>query len=109
MDFTFFERVEDLVAEITPDSIVSRTIFKSPGLKVILFAFDAGQSLSEHSASQTAVVHVLRGEAALTLGAESREAAAGAWLQMPPRLKHSVYARTPLLMLLYLVQAGEGE
>jgi quercetin dioxygenase-like cupin family protein len=105
-DYTLIPSLEGLVDDITPDSIISRTFYKGAGLKAILFGFDAGQELSEHTASQAAVIQIVRGEATVTLGNDQHELTAGAWLHMPPRLKHSVTAKTPLLMLLLMFDAG---
>ncbi|MBM3469382.1 MAG: cupin domain-containing protein [Armatimonadetes bacterium] len=91
------------LAEAVPDSILSRTIYKDAQIKAVLFDFAAGQELSEHTASTAAIVHILRGEARLKLGADELDASAGAWIHMPPQLPHSLYARTPVLMLLLLL------
>jgi quercetin dioxygenase-like cupin family protein len=50
--------------------VVSRTILAGKGGNVTLFAFDAGQGLSEHSAPFDAVVQVLEGEAEVTMPME---------------------------------------
>lgn len=95
----------DLAAEAGPipaDGIVSRTLSKGPGAKVVLFGFGAGQELSEHTSARPAVLHVLAGTACLTLGADAFEVGPGAWVQMPPHLPHSVLARTEVRMLLLL-------
>lgn len=106
--FEWIEDVAALVSEIPPDGILSRTLFKNPHVKVVLFAFDAGQSLSEHQAAQPAVLQFLSGEATLTLGDETREAGPGSTAYMEPRLKHSVLAKTPLTMLLLLLAKPES-
>ncbi len=101
--YTLVADLASLVETIQAESIVSRTFYKGDDLKAILFAFDAGQELSEHTASQAAIIQIVQGEAAITLGEDRHELSAGCWLHMPPRLKHSVYAKTPLIMLLMLV------
>lgn len=106
-DFAWIDDVTALVAEIPPDGILSRTLFKNPHVKAVLFAFDAGQSLSEHQAAQPAVLQILSGEAMLTLGDETRAAGPGSVAYMEPRLKHSVLAKTPLTMLLLLLAKPE--
>lgn len=108
MTDTAYTLINDLTALIDtpqPDTIVSRTFYKGDQLKGILFGFDAGQALSEHTSSQAAIIQIVQGEATVTLGDDRHELAAGAWVQMPPRLKHSVYAKTPLIMLLLMVGA----
>ena len=44
------------------------------------------------------------GEATLTLGGDRHEVTAGAWVHMPAKLPHSVKARTPLTMLLLMLE-----
>lgn len=108
MNPTYFH-VEDVLAqlsEIAPDSIVSRTFFSDQHVKVILFGFAAGQELSEHTASKPAMLHFLQGNARLTLGSDEMTAAPGTWVHMPPNLSHSVYAETPVVMLLYLLSGA---
>lgn len=101
-DYGLIPNLEELIDTIQTDSIVSRTFYKSDGLKAILFGFDSGQELSEHTSSQTAVIQIVKGDATVTLGEDRHELSTGAWIQMPPRLKHSVYAKTPLIMLLLM-------
>lgn len=90
--------------ELAADSIISRTIYRDEQIRTILFAFAAGQELSEHATSFTAVLHFLQGEAHVTLGTEEIEAKAGSWIRMAPNLKHSVYAKTPVQMLLTMIK-----
>ncbi len=99
--YTLVENLSALI-EIQAESIVSRNVFKDEQMTVILFGFDAGQELSEHTSSRTAVVHILSGEATVTLGPDRHELQAGSWFKMPPHLAHSILARTPLTMLLLM-------
>lgn len=102
--------IADLIGqlpEIPADTIVSRTFHTDESVKAILFGFAAGQELSEHTASQPAILHFLKGQASLTLGDDLREATEGTWVRMPAGLKHSVVAKTPVVMLLMLVKTPE--
>ncbi len=96
----------DLAAEVQPpaNGTLSRTIYQDERLKVVLFGFSAGQELSEHTASTPAIMHFLKGEAAVTLGDNTVSANAGTWVHMPPNLKHSIRANTPVNMLLLLLK-----
>lgn len=105
-NYTFFANLAEQIAEIAPDAIISRTLYSSNDLKVILFGFAPGQELSEHTSARPAILHFLRGEAKLTLGADSSVAQAGTFVRMAPRLPHSVYAQTEVVMLLLLLGAG---
>jgi len=92
-----------LVTEIGEESIVSRTVYKDDGVRVILFGFAAGEILSEHTSSYPAVLHFLEGQAAVTLGEESIEAQPGTWVHMPAHLPHSIKAETVVKMLLLML------
>jgi quercetin dioxygenase-like cupin family protein len=101
--------IPDLAAqEIPSEGILSRTLYADDQLKVVLFAFSAGQELSEHTASTPAIIQIVKGEARLMLGSETIEAHTGTWVYMPAQLAHSVQARTPLVMLLILLKAPGG-
>jgi quercetin dioxygenase-like cupin family protein len=95
--------------EIPPDGILTRTLYADEQVKVVLFAFDAGQELSEHTASMPAILHVLQGEARLTLKRDSIEARAGTWVHMPAHLEHSIDAKTPVVLLLLLLKQRREE
>ena len=101
--------VNDLATEIEPPSngTLSRTIYQDERLKVVIFGFSAYQELSEHTASSPAIMHFLRGEATVTLGADSQNAAAGTWIHMPAQLPHSIRAKTPTVMLLLLLKSPQ--
>ncbi len=108
MDYTFIGNLIKAV-DIPTDGITSRTVFQDERLKVVLFGFDAGQELSEHTSSTPAVLHFLQGQARLTLGQDTREAGPGTWVRMPARLPHSVRAVTPVIMLLTLLKADKSD
>lgn len=98
---TVHRTLAELIA-IQPDSIVSKTVFAGDHAKVVLMALDAGQELSEHTAAMPAVIHLLEGEADVTLGEDAHRLAAGAWVHMPANLRHSVRAVAPTVLLLTL-------
>ncbi len=87
-----------------PGSIVSRTIARAPGGSLTLFAFDAGQELSEHTAPFDALVQVLDGAVELTIGGERVAARSGETVLMPAGVPHAVRAAEPFKMLLSMVR-----
>ncbi len=95
-----------LSALITPTEhgIASRVLAKNGGGKVTLFAFDAGEMLSEHSAPFDALVFVLEGTFILTIGGTPVEAGAGTVVRMPADVPHSVEAVGPSRMLLTMLR-----
>ena len=90
--------------EMPADGTLSRTIHQDERLKVVIFAFSAGQELSEHTASTPAIMHFLSGDAELTLGNEKASVSAGTWIHMAPQLPHSIRTKTPVVMLLSLLK-----
>ena len=89
--------------EIPKDGTLSRVLYKDDRIRLVVFAFDAGQELTEHTAAVPAVVQVLQGQLQLTLGAEEVTADPGTWIQMPAKLPHSVRALEPSVMLLTML------
>jgi len=55
------------LADYQEETVVSPTLLKRAGGTITLFAFDDGQSLSEHTAPFDAVAQVLEGEAGITI------------------------------------------
>ncbi len=105
MSYSFIADLAAQISDIPSDSIISRTVYSDEAVKAVLFGFAAGQELSEHTASSPAILHFVKGEARLTLGGDSMEAAAGTWAHMPPNLPHSILAKTPVVMLLLLLKS----
>ncbi len=85
-------------------SVVSRQITKSDGGNVTLFAFDAGQELSEHTAPYDALVHILDGEAEVRISGVSYALAAGDAIVMPANEPHALKAVTRFKMLLTMMR-----
>ena len=89
-------------------AIVSRTLAKRNGGTLTLFAFDAGQALSEHSAPFDAIVQILDGEVELKIGGDEVLARAGQTVMMPANIPHGVVARGRFKMLLMMIREVGG-
>ncbi len=102
-----YTHIADLASQAEPPAqgILSRTVHNDEQFKAVVFGFDQGQELTEHTASKPAILQIIRGEATLTLGDDTIEAQAGAWVHMPAELRHAVKARTPVVMLLLLLKS----
>jgi quercetin dioxygenase-like cupin family protein len=85
-------------------AVVSRILLKRSGGTVTLFAFDEGQSLSEHTAPFDAIAHVLEGEALITIAGVPLTVPAGDLVLMPANQPHAVSARTRFKMLLTMIR-----
>jgi quercetin dioxygenase-like cupin family protein len=86
-------------------AVVSRTLLKRGGGTVTLFAFDEGQSLSEHTAPFDAIAQVLEGEALITIAGVALTVAAGDLILMPANQPHSVHAPSRFKMLLTMIRS----
>jgi quercetin dioxygenase-like cupin family protein len=86
-------------------SVVSRQITKAEAGNVTLFAFDAGQELSEHTAPFDALVQFLDGEAEVRISGVSYSLAAGDAIIMPANEPHALLALKKFKMLLTMVRA----
>lgn len=92
------------LVEYAEGSVVSRTVLDKPTGTVTLFAFDAGQGLSEHTAPFDAMVQVLAGTAAVTIGGAEQVVAAGQAVLMPADVPHAVRADERFKMLLTMIR-----
>ena len=103
---TSYTHILDLAKETEPpaDGILSRTIFQDDQIKAVVFGFGQDEELSEHTAAKPAMLFFVKGEANVGLGDDSQEAQAGTWVHMPAGLKHSIKAKTPVVMLLMLLR-----
>jgi quercetin dioxygenase-like cupin family protein len=80
--------------------IVSRAVLTTPGLRLTLFHFAAGQELSEHTSKARALVQVLTGGCDFTVGPDRHSLRPGDLLHLPPGAPHSLVATEPFSMLL---------
>jgi len=93
------------MVDYADDSIVSKTILDKPAGTITLFAFDAGQKLSEHTAPYDAVVQVLDGHAAITIDGREIDVSTGRIIIMPGNVPHAVAAPDKFKMLLTMIRA----
>lgn len=66
----------------------------------VLFAFDEGGALEEHSANGVVSIHVLNGTLAVNAGGENHELQSGQVLMLAPGVRHDVRALESSNMLL---------
>ncbi|MDP3064383.1 MAG: cupin domain-containing protein [Chloroflexota bacterium] len=95
--------LSDLVA-YAEGAVVSRTIVDTKACTLTLFAFDAGQTLSEHTSPFDALVYVLDGVVELAIGGVPVRATTGQVVLMPASVPHAVRALVRFKMLLTMVR-----
>ncbi len=88
----------------TAQGIASRILAKTGGGNFTLFAFDAGQGLTEHTSPFDAYVMVLEGSLVLTIGGVPVTATPGTIVRMPADVPHGLEAPEPTRMLLLMLR-----
>lgn len=94
----------DELARYQEGSVVSRQIVKREKGNVTLFAFDEGQGLSEHTAPFDTLVHVIDGEAEITISGKAIRTKAGEMVIMPANQPHALKAVHRFKMLLTMIR-----
>jgi len=90
--------------EYNDGAVVSKTLLNKKAGTLTLFAFDAGQGLSEHTSPYDATVMILDGEAELIIGGETVRARTGEMVIMPANVPHDVRAKERFKMLLVMIR-----
>jgi quercetin dioxygenase-like cupin family protein len=104
-DPTPFTVVEDLpsLIDVTPESTVSTTVLKAEGVRIVLFSFDAGEELSEHTAAMPVLLQTLSGRLEVTADGRTIELMPGSVAHLSTRVPHSVLALEPSRLMLTML------
>jgi quercetin dioxygenase-like cupin family protein len=100
--------LESLVTP-TDQGIASRVLARTTAGNITLFAFDAGEELSEHTAPFDALAVTLTGTLALTIGGVDVRTAPQTIVLMPANVPHAVHAAEPSRMLLIMLREAPGQ
>ena len=97
---TYFAAAE---VDIPENGTLSRVLYKDAQLRLVVFGFDTGQELTDHTTRHAAVIHGVSGRLEVDLDGEQVEVRPGSWVHMPPNLPHAVKATEPSVMVLALL------
>jgi quercetin dioxygenase-like cupin family protein len=97
-------RLTDLV-DYQDGAVVSREIIYKKTGTVTLFAFAAGQGLSEHTAPFDALVQLLDGEADITISGKTLRLKEGEIVIMPANQPHALKAVSRFKMILTMIRS----
>lgn len=86
------------------NATVSKMVLKKQTGNITLFAFDAGQSLSEHSAPFDAFVLVTEGKGRIIIDKVDHDLDAGQFIVMPANIPHAVQAAERFKMMLVMIK-----
>lgn len=87
----------------TAQGIASRVLARTAAGNITLFAFDAGEELSEHTAPFDALVLTVSGTFTLTIGGRALSTTPQSLVLMPANVPHAVRATEPSRMLLIML------
>lgn len=107
IDYAQVLTLKDLV-DYQQGTVVSRTLAQNKALSLTVFAFDKGEGISSHTVTADALVQVLDGQAAITIGDQVVRAQAGQVVAMPEGVPHALKAEERFKMLLIVVRRVEG-
>ncbi|MBP7766299.1 MAG: cupin domain-containing protein [Deltaproteobacteria bacterium] len=102
-DLTGAFRLAELI-DYQEHSVVSREIIRKPSGTLTVFAFDADEGLSEHTAPFDAIVYLLDGSAEITIDAKPYSVGTGEMIIMPAHKPHALKAVTRFKMLLVMIK-----
>ncbi len=91
--------------QIPVEGTLSQVLYRDDLIRVVVFAFDEGQELTDHTAAKPAIVQVVSGRLRLDLDGEPVDLGPGSWVRMAAHLPHAVLALEPTIMLLTVVGA----
>lgn len=96
------------MVEVATDSTVSRTVLKAEGTRLVLFAFDTGQELTEHTAAVPVLLQALTGHFTITSAGRTVDLRPGDVIHLGSRLPHAVVALEPSRLLLTMLDPRQA-
>jgi quercetin dioxygenase-like cupin family protein len=102
---TYLPQAAGLVS-VAEGSTVSRTVLKGEGANLVLFSFDTGEELSEHTAAMPVLLQALDGRLEVSADGRTVELAPGDVIHLSTRVPHSVLALEPSRLLLTMITAA---
>ncbi len=92
---------------IVAGAVVSKPLLNIPEGRVVVFAMDGGQEMTEHRTTMVAIVQVLEGRLRFRVEGQERTMHANDWLVMPRDALHDLTALEPTRFLLTLLRSSE--
>ncbi len=98
--------IDDVASEveIPPGGTLSRVLVKQGPVRLVVFAFDDGQELSEHTASVPVILQTITGAFRVEADGVATRLEPGGWLYLEAHQPHSVVAEGPARLLLTMIR-----
>lgn len=88
---------------VPAQATTSRVVINNEALRVVVFAMDTGQELTEHASPRAVTVHVLDGEMRFSVGGTPHDLTAGDVVYLAPEERHALVAQSPCRFCLVMV------
>ena len=98
------EKILKSVIKYQEGAVVSKEILKTASGTVTVFAFDAGQGLSEHTVPFEVLVNIIDGEAEVIISGTVHALSEGQMIVLPANQPHSLKANKRFKMLLVMLK-----
>lgn len=95
----------DQLLQVQSGAVVSRTVINQKNGTITLFAFDAGEGLSEHAAPYNAYAQVIEGKLDVTISGKPFSLTNGEIIIMPANQPHALKAESAVKMLLVMIRS----
>lgn len=92
--------------DVQPGATVTTVIEKGGPLRLVLFAFDEGEELTEHTASVPVVLQIISGSVTVGASGAAHRLTSDDWLYLEASEPHTVVAHEPTKMLLTMIRPG---
>jgi quercetin dioxygenase-like cupin family protein len=89
---------------VTASATTSRSLVDNERVRVVAFAFDTGEQLTEHTASMPVVVQLITGSMRFDVAGETHQLTGGDCVYLAANEAHSLEALEPCLMSLVMIR-----
>ena len=93
---------------ISDEATTSRVVVNNEILRTVIFTFDTGQLLTEHTSPRAVIVTLLEGEMDFSIGERTERMSAGDVIYLAPGERHALTAVSPCRMQLVMVDVDKA-
>ena len=86
-------------AEFSPDRPVSKLLYDSEAIRIVVFGLNAGQEIPPHTTPSRVVLHMVQGKGAFLTGGGERPGHAGDFVITEPEEPHGLKAEEKTVLL----------
>lgn len=93
---------------VTASATTSRVVVDNDAVRVVVFSFDTGEQLTDHTATMPVVVQLTTGAMRFRVAGEEHELSPGDVVYLAPNEVHALEATEPSLLSLVMVRGQHG-